>query len=178
MAKRIGFIRKETQSCSILLIPQYNVCKCICPPFNHNLKMFLALSVYELSWAYIVDCHLDANWWLLMVREVYDMTKTIYNRRPLTSLGMFAWPHRVTTKYSYIKYVHIRCWIKNNCANTVIWWRIINPYLDDVACQASWRHLSSEARGPKARPCVQYHKDCTWPIKSQNTNMDLFHNEW
>ena len=47
--------------------------------------------------------------------------------------------------------------------NTVIWWRTIFPYLYDVACQASWRHLSSEARGPKARPFVTM--DCTWPIK-------------
>ena len=42
--------------------------------------------------------------------------------------------------------------------NTVNWWRPIYPYLYDVACQASWRRLSSEARGPKARPFVQYPK--------------------
>ena len=42
--------------------------------------------------------------------------------------------------------------------NTAIWWRTIYPYLYDVACQASWRRLSSEARGPKARPFVQYPK--------------------
>ena len=45
--------------------------------------------------------------------------------------------------------------------NTVIWWQTISPYLYDVACQVSWRHLSSEARGPKARTSVQYPKDCT-----------------
>ena len=32
------------------------------------------------------------------------------------------------------------------------------PYVYDVACQASWRRQSSEARGPKARPFVQYPK--------------------
>ena len=42
--------------------------------------------------------------------------------------------------------------------NTVIWWRTIYPYLYDFACQASWRRLSSEARGPKARPIVEYSK--------------------
>ena len=42
--------------------------------------------------------------------------------------------------------------------NTAIWWRTIYPYLYDVARQASWRRLSSEARGPKARPFVQYPK--------------------
>ena len=35
--------------------------------------------------------------------------------------------------------------------NTVIWWRTIFPYLYDVACQASWRHLSREARGPEGQ---------------------------
>ena len=49
--------------------------------------------------------------------------------------------------------------------NTVIWWRTIFSYLYDVACQASWRHLSSEARGQKARPPVTM--DCTWPIKNR-----------
>ena len=49
--------------------------------------------------------------------------------------------------------------------NTVIWWRTIFPYLYDVACQASWRHLSSETRGPKARPSVTM--DCTWPTKKR-----------
>ena len=80
----------------------------------------------------------------------------------------------------FIQYVHLRCWIKNNCANCALkweiqWLRTIYPYLYDVACQASWRHLSSEARGPKARRIVEYPKDCIWPVKSQNTNMDLFH---
>ena len=42
--------------------------------------------------------------------------------------------------------------------NTAIWWRTIYPYLYDVARQASWRRLSIEARGPKARPFVQYPK--------------------
>ena len=37
------------------------------------------------------------------------------------------------------------------------------PYLYDVACQARWRNLSSEARGPKARPSVTM--ECTWLIK-------------
>ena len=51
--------------------------------------------------------------------------------------------------------------------NTVIWWNIY-PYLYDGAGLASWRHLSCEARGPKARPIVEY-------PKSQNTNMDFLH---
>ena len=42
--------------------------------------------------------------------------------------------------------------------HAAIWWRTFYPRLYDVACQASWRRLSSEARGPKARPFVQYPK--------------------
>ena len=42
--------------------------------------------------------------------------------------------------------------------NTAIWWRTIYPYLYNVACQANWRRLSSEARGPKTRPFVQHPK--------------------
>ena len=51
--------------------------------------------------------------------------------------------------------------------NPVIWWRTSYQYMHNVACQASWRHLSSGSRGPKARAFVQYSKDCTWPIKAR-----------
>ena len=137
---------------------------------------------------------------------------------------------RADRSITFIQYVHIRCWINNNCANCALTWEIhwfdgelfihtcmtspvkragprfnikISSYLyrkahcgDKTVVRSSYlhdgiyytgkktslywiraqgRHLSSEARGPKARPSVQYLKDCPWPIKSQNTNMDLLH---
>ena len=101
--------------------------------------------------------------------------------RPLTSRGMSAWPYHVTTSIPFIQYAHIRCWIKNNCANCALK-REIQWFDDELfthTCMTSPVKradvtLSSEARGSKARSIVEYPKDCTWPIKSQNTNMDLW----
>ena len=51
----------------------------------------------------------------------------------------------------------------------------IHTFMTDVAFQASWCHMSSEAQGPQTRPFVKYPKDFTWPIERQNTNTDLFY---
>ena len=61
--------------------------------------------------------------------------------------------------------------------DTAIWWRIIYPYLYDVDCQASWRRLSSEARGPKARPFGQYPKGLHL-VHKKLVYMDLIHTYW
>ena len=52
------------------------------------------------------------------------------DRRPLTSIGMSAWPYRVTTKYSFYlvrtyKMLNKKIIALIEMRNTVIWWRII-----------------------------------------------------
>ena len=82
----------------------------------------------------------------------------------------------------FIQYVHIRCCIKNNCANCTLKWEIQwfdgELFIDtcmtspakraDVACL-----VKPEGRRPD--PLFNIPKDYNWPRKSQNMDMDLFH---
>ena len=50
------------------------------------------------------------------------LTSLRSTRRPLTSLGMSAWPYRVTTNIPFILYIHIRWLIKHSCTNCALKW--------------------------------------------------------
>ena len=67
------------------------------------------------------------------------------------------------------QYIRNTVWLRDTVKQTSL---IKSAAAESTACQAS----PSETRGPKVRPFFQYPKDWTWPIKSQNKKMDLFHN--
>ena len=94
--------------------------------YRHLLYILL---LYSRMWF----IYLHQNYWYnrntLWLRDMVRQTSrgksaaarpTAGPPRPLTSRGMSAWPYRVTTSIPFIQYAHIRCWIKNNCANCAL----------------------------------------------------------
>ena len=102
--------------------------------------------------------------------------------RPLTSRGMSAWPYLVTTKYSFYPVRTFKMLNKNNCANCALKWEIqrFDGELFSHTCMTSLAKRGDVAcrvkpDGRRPEPLFNISKDCTWPIQSQNMNMDLFH---
>ena len=86
--------------------------------------------------------------------------------RLLVSRGMSAWLYRVTTKSSFYP-VHTYKILKQKIVLLTVLWNekssvlmtiYLSIYLYDIACQASWRPLQSEARGSIPRGVQMVHK--------------------
>ena len=96
--------------------------------------------------------------------------------RPQVGPGRWLPEYRVTTKYSFYPVRTHK--MLNNCANCALKWEI--PWFDGElfihTCMTSSSELTSPVKwSPRAEgPSLCSPKDCAWPIKSQNTNMDLF----